>query len=153
ASCGGGGSTPAALAPVGAVNGDLGNPPEVASIGGVATVQLTAAVNPATGGPGIQYAGAFVAPTIRVSPGDTIDVTYTDHFPASMADQFNTTNLPSHGFPPSPTPPADDAIDMVAMPGQTLHYVVPVPKTQPPGLYWYHSHAHGESNWQLYNGM
>ena len=132
---------------------DLANPPEIVSANGVARVAFQAVINPATGGPGIQYAGAFVPPTIRVNPGDTIAITYTNALPPTSAEPLNATNLHFHGLSTSPNPPADDAIDILAMPGQTLHYVVPVPKTEPPGLYWYHSHSHGEANWQLYNGM
>jgi FtsP/CotA-like multicopper oxidase with cupredoxin domain len=89
----------------------------------------------------------------RARPGDTIDITYTDALPATSVEPLNATNLHFHGLATSPNPPADDPIDIFAMPGQTLHYVVPVPKTEPPGLYWYHSHAHGESDWQVLNGM
>ena len=149
--CSGGGGSSSASRPVDTL--DLSNPPEVASANGVAHVALSATINPATGGPQIQYAGAFVPPTIRVNPGDTIDITYTNSLPVTSAEPLNATNLHFHGLSTSPNPPADDAIDILAMPGQTLHYVVPVPKTQPPGLYWYHSHSHGEANWQLYNGM
>ncbi len=132
---------------------DLPNPPEIVSTNGVARVVLQAVINPATGGPAVQYDGALVPPTIRVSPGDTIAVTYTNSLPPMSQEPLNATNLHFHGLATSPNPPADDAIDILAMPGQTLHYVVPVTKTQPPGLYWYHMHAHGEANWQLYNGM
>lgn len=132
---------------------DLANPPEIVSVDGVAHVALQAVINPATGGPALQYAGALVPPTIRLSPGDTIDLTYTDNLPSTSAEPLNAANLHFHGLSTSPNPPADDAIDILAMPGQTLHYFVPIPKTQPPGLYWYHSHSHGEANWQLYNGM
>jgi suppressor of ftsI len=132
---------------------DLANPPEIVSTNGVARVVMQAVINPATGGPAIEYAGSFVPPTIRVSPGDTIAITYTNSLPPTSAEPLNATNLHFHGLATSPNPPADDAIDILAMPGQILHYAVPVPKTQPPGLYWYHSHAHGEANWQLYNGM
>lgn len=132
---------------------DLANPPEIVSSSGIARVALQAVINPATGAPGLQYAGAFVPPTIRVNPGDTIDITYTDSLPLTSSEPLNATNIHFHGLSTSPNPPADDAIDILAMPGQTLHYVVPVPKTEPPGLYWYHSHSHGEANWQLYNGM
>jgi suppressor of ftsI len=131
---------------------DLANPPEVASVGGVLDVTLKAAINPATGGPGIEYDGAFVPPTLRVNPGDTIDITYINDLPASRRGPENDASLHFHGLSTSPNPPADDSIDMLALPGQTLHYSVPVPATQPPGLYWYHSHSM-ESNWQLYNGM
>lgn len=133
--------------------GDLANPPEVDSSGGALNVTLTAAIDPQTGGPGIEYNGAFVPPTLRVNPGDTINVTYIDNLPPSNAEPYNDASLHFHGLSTSPNPPADDSIGMLAMPGQTLHYVVPVPSTQPPGLYWYHSHSMGESNWQLYNGM
>ncbi|HUA09163.1 MAG TPA: multicopper oxidase family protein [Candidatus Acidoferrales bacterium] len=147
---GSGGSWPAPPAPS---TSDLANPPEVDSVNGTLNVTFTAAVNPATGGPGIEYNGAFVPPTLRVNPGDTIDITYTNDLPASNALPYNDASLHFHGFSTSPNPPADDSIGMLAMPGQTLHYSVPVPLTQPPGLYWYHSHSMGESNWQLYNGM
>jgi suppressor of ftsI len=129
------------------------NPPEVASANGVAKLTLTAVINPTTGGPAIQWNGSLVPPTIRVWPGDTIEITYVNNLPTSSVAPFNGASLHYHGLSTSPNPPADDSIDMLAMPGQTLNYVVPVPKTQPPGLYWYHSHAMGESNWQLYNGM
>jgi FtsP/CotA-like multicopper oxidase with cupredoxin domain len=132
---------------------DLSNPPEIVSFNGIARVALQAVTNPATGAPALEYAGAFVPPTIRVSPGDSIDITYTDSLPPTNTEPLNATNLHFHGLSTSPNPPADDAIDILAMPGQTLHYVVPVPKTEPPGLYWYHSHSHGEANWQLYTGM
>jgi FtsP/CotA-like multicopper oxidase with cupredoxin domain len=41
----------------------------------------------------------------------------------------------------------------MAMPGQSLHYVVNIPLDQPPGLYWYHTHPHGESYQQDLDGM
>jgi FtsP/CotA-like multicopper oxidase with cupredoxin domain len=144
-------STTVATAPANAL--DLPNPPEIVSANGVARVVLTAAINPATGGPGILYAGAFLPPTIRVSPGDTIDISYTNTLPPATQEPLNATNLHFHGLATSPNPPADDAIDILSMPGQTLHYIVPITKRQPPGLYWYHAHAHHEANWQLYNGM
>jgi FtsP/CotA-like multicopper oxidase with cupredoxin domain len=42
---------------------------------------------------------------------------------------------------------------MMAMPGQSLHYTVQIPKDHPPGLYWYHTHPHGESYRQALDGM
>src|SRR5947208_8553488 len=42
---------------------------------------------------------------------------------------------------------------MMASPGETLHYSVQVPPQQPPGLYWYHTHSHGESYIQDLDGM
>jgi suppressor of ftsI len=42
---------------------------------------------------------------------------------------------------------------MMAMPGESLEYTVDIPRNQPPGLYWYHPHPHGESNKQVLDGM
>jgi FtsP/CotA-like multicopper oxidase with cupredoxin domain len=42
---------------------------------------------------------------------------------------------------------------MMAMPGQTLRYTVQIPKGHAPGLYWYHTHPHGESYRQALDGM
>ena len=135
------------------LSADLANPPEIKSVAGVANVSFSAAIDPATGGPGIDYAGAFVPPTVRVAPGDTIRYTYANDLPASSAEPLNMTSLHFHGLSISPNAPADDSIGLMAMPGQTLHYVIHVPASQPPGLYWYHSHSHGEADWQLTNGM
>jgi suppressor of ftsI len=41
----------------------------------------------------------------------------------------------------------------MAMPGQSLHYTVNIPLDQAPGLYWYHTHPHGESYQQDLDGM
>jgi FtsP/CotA-like multicopper oxidase with cupredoxin domain len=132
---------------------DLQNPPEIHSSGGVASVTLTALINPTTGGPAVYYDGALGLPTIRVSPGDTINVTYTDSLPTSTTQPYNATSLHFHGLSVSPNAPGDDSIDILAMPGQTLHYQINIPASQPPGTFWYHPHPHGEANWQTYNGM
>jgi FtsP/CotA-like multicopper oxidase with cupredoxin domain len=63
------------------------------------------------------------------------------------------TNLHFHGLHVSPNAPQDDVLDMMAAPGETLHYSVQVPPQQPPGLYWYHTHSHGESYIQDLDGM
>ena len=146
-------SAPAVGPTTAPVANDLANPPEIASVGGVANVSLSAAINPTTGGPGIAYAGAFVPPTIRVSPGDTIRVAYANELPAANGEPLNMATLHFHGFSVSPNPPSDDSIDLMAMPGQSVHYVIHIEPSQPPGLYWYHSHSHGEADWQLSNGM
>jgi suppressor of ftsI len=145
--------TPPAAGPGPPATSDLPNPPEVVSDRGVARLTLSAVIDPASGGPAIEWNGALVAPTIRVAAGDTIDVTYVNRLPSSSHAPFNMANLHFHGLTTSPNPPADDSISLNAMPGQTLHYRIPIQKTQPPGLFWYHSHAHGESNWQVFNGM
>jgi FtsP/CotA-like multicopper oxidase with cupredoxin domain len=66
---------------------------------------------------------------------------------------MDMTNLHFHGLEISPQAPQDNVIDMVAMPGETLHYVVQIPADHPPGLFWYHTHPHGESHRQALDGM
>ena len=63
------------------------------------------------------------------------------------------TNLHFHGLHVSPNAPQDDVLDMIASPGEILHYSVQVPPQQSPGLYWYHTHSHGESYVQDLDGM
>ena len=66
---------------------------------------------------------------------------------------MNMTNLHFHGLHVSPRAPGDDVLTMMAMPGESLHYTVDIPADQPPGLYWYHTHPHGESYQQDLDGM
>jgi len=63
------------------------------------------------------------------------------------------TNLHFHGLHVSPRNPQDDVLTMMAMPGQALDYKVEVPSYAAPGLYWYHTHPHGESARQDLDGM
>jgi len=66
---------------------------------------------------------------------------------------MDMTNLHFHGLTVSPDSPQDDVLDMMAMPGKSLSYTVQIPKDHPPGLYWYHTHPHGESYRQVLDGM
>lgn len=116
------------------------------------SLSLAVALDPSNGFPTFVYNGTYdVTPTIRANPGDTIEVFLNDELPSGkgMADDVN---LHFHGLETSPMAPADDVLTMIAQPNQTLHYVVPVPGNQPPGLYWYHAHVHGETNYQVGEG-
>jgi FtsP/CotA-like multicopper oxidase with cupredoxin domain len=66
---------------------------------------------------------------------------------------MHMTNLHFHGFTVSPLRPQDDVLDMIAMPGEALDYAVTIPRDHLPGLYWYHTHPHGESHQQVLDGM
>ncbi|MGA8534803.1 MAG: multicopper oxidase family protein [Candidatus Tumulicola sp.] len=128
---------------------ELTEPPEVRAVHGVATVSLVAQINVATELPAFDFKGQIsTAPTIRVRPGDTIVLDVTNELPAGHGMQGDL-NLHFHGLGVSPEPPADDVLTMLAMPGGSLHYVVPIPKVQEPGLYWYHPHVHGQVNFQV----
>ena len=99
------------------------------------------------------------APTLRVSPGDQLKITYVNDLPAKPPEKclagpcMDMTNLHFHGLTVSPDAPQDDVLTMLAMPGKALHYTVQIPKDHPPGLYWYHTHPHGESYRQALDGM
>jgi len=100
-----------------------------------------------------------VAPEIHVSPGDVLKITYINDLPAKSSETcavnpcMNMTNLHFHGLTVSPNAPQDDVLGMLAMPGEVLHYTVKIPRDHPPGLFWYHTHPHGESNRQVLDGM
>jgi suppressor of ftsI len=117
------------------------------------------AVTDSTGRAAFSFEGKQDPPVIRASPGDSIRLTYrnemspTIHGKCATGPCMNMTNLHFHGLHVSPNAPQDDVLSMVAMPGETLDYKVEIPLNQPPGLYWYHTHPHGESNKQVLDGM
>ncbi|MBV8490942.1 MAG: multicopper oxidase family protein, partial [Candidatus Eremiobacteraeota bacterium] len=90
-------------------------------------------------------------PTIRVDPGDTIVLDLYDGLPP-MPHMAGDLNMHFHGLDVSPLRPSDDVLTMLAMPGQGLEYRVNIPNDQPPGLYWYHPHVHGQTNYQVGQG-
>jgi suppressor of ftsI len=125
----------------------------------VSPFELRAINDPATGKGAFVFEGHEVPPVIRAVPGGTIQLEYINqmftHSREVCVDGpcMNMTNLHFHGLHVSPDAPGDDVLTMMAMPGQSLHYTVDVPEDQPPGLYWYHTHPHGESYQQDLDGM
>src|SRR5882724_9594017 len=147
------------LARVGEKNGSvLPDPPEVRGRNHVVALTLRAATN-AEGHDAFFFNGNASAPVIRVWPGDTLKIEYINELPkianepCAIEPCHNMTNLHFHGLEVSPHRPQDDVLDMMAMPGQSLSYAVQIPKDHPPGLYWYHTHPHGESHRQVLDGM
>jgi FtsP/CotA-like multicopper oxidase with cupredoxin domain len=133
-------------------HGMLATIPEVRAAGGVARLSLDVAAEGEAGRPHFVYQGRDVAPAIRVRPGDTIDITLHNRLRFAR-DTANAVNLHFHGLDVAPAKPGDDVLMTLARPGASLHYVVHVLKSQQPGLYWYHPHAHGETYWQITSGM
>ena len=132
----------------------LSNPPEARS-----PVVLSAINDPSTGKAAFLFKGREDPPVIRAKPGEDIRLTYLNAMSTESHEQcinspcMNMTNLHFHGLHVSPDAPQDDVLTMMAMPGQSLQYVVKIPLDQPPGLYWYHTHPHGESYQQDLDGM
>lgn len=117
------------------------------------------AIRDTSGKHSFEFDGKPVAPVIRVEPGDILKITYINDLPAKSDEEcaigpcMNMSNLHFHGLQVSPKQGQDDAISMLAMPGERLQYAVQIPKDHPPGLYWYHPHPHEESQRQVLDGM
>ena len=132
----------------------LSNPPETRS-----PIVLTAINDSSTGKAAFSFQGREDPPVIRARPGEDLFLTYVDAMSTDSHEMCidgpckNMTNLHFHGLHVSPDSPQDDIITMMAMPGQSLHYDVKIPLDQPPGLYWYHTHPHGESYQQSLDGL
>ncbi len=135
----------------------LSEPPQVRAHNHVVSLTLQA-VNE-NGRDAFAFNGARVAPVIRASPGDVLKITYINDLPAKSSETcavnpcMDMTNLHFHGLTVSPNSPQDDVLGMMAKPGQVLHYSVQIPRDHPPGLFWYHTHPHGESHRQVLDGM
>ena len=135
----------------------LPDPPQVSGKSHVVSLTLHA-VNE-NGRDSFAFNGETVAPVIRASPGDVLNITYVNDLPAKSPETcavnpcMDMTNLHFHGFTVSPDAPQDDVLTMLATPGQVLHYSVKIPRDHSPGLFWYHTHPHGESHRQVLDGM
>jgi FtsP/CotA-like multicopper oxidase with cupredoxin domain len=132
-------------------------PPQVGAKNHVVSLTLDA-VNE-NGRDAFAFHGRTMAPVIRASPGDVLKITYINKLPSKSPEScaiepcMDMTNLHFHGLSVSPDAPQDDVLTMLAKPGQALHYSVRIPRDHPPGLFWYHTHPHGESHRQVSDGM
>ncbi len=138
--------------------GRISNPPELHAKDHTLLLTLHAAIA-SDGKNSFYFDGQPNAPTLRLSPGDQLKITYVNDLPTKAKEScaitpcMDMTNLHFHGLTVSPDSPQDDVLDMMAMPGQSLRYTVQIPRDHPPGLYWYHTHPHGESYRQVLDGM
>ena len=102
--------------------------------------------------------GDFVAPTIRVAPGQELNIAIDNELEPCTDKQradhacFNDTNLHTHGLWISPTGHSDNVLVTVA-PGSSFQYHYEIPADHPAGTYWYHPHSHGSGFVQLASGM
>jgi FtsP/CotA-like multicopper oxidase with cupredoxin domain len=139
-------------------SGVRSNPPELRAKDHTLSLTLHAAAR-SDGTDSFYFNGQPNAPTLRLSPGDQLKITYVNELPTHPLEScaitpcMDMTNLHFHGLRVSPDAPQDDVLSMMATPGQSLHYTVQIPKDHSPGLYWYHTHPHGESHRQVLDGM
>jgi len=113
------------------------------------------------------------APTLRVNPGDVLNLNLVDGITNNDAGTMkmnmaaasgppcgdggtptiNSTNVHFHGMNVPPVCHQDDVLTTLIQPGSPgFQYGVQVPAFQPPGLYWYHPHVHGFTEFQVNGG-
>ena len=81
---------------------------------------------------GESYDGDYVGPTMRLFPGEHVDLTLVNKLPTA-------TDLHFHGLHVSPSVSADNPYLSVP-PGRTFTYHLYIPPDQPQGTFWYHDH-------------
>ncbi len=114
-------------------------------------------------GLGVDPNAPFVAPTIEVTPGETVRISLHNklpadadcmngHLPVNTPHCFNGTNLHSHGLWVSPTGNSDNVL-LSINPGVSFQYEYNIPADHPSGTFWYHTHRHGSTALQVSSGM
>lgn len=102
--------------------------------------------------------GDFVAPTIRVAPGQQLNIAIDNKLERCSEKQraddicFNDTNLHTHGLWVSPSGHSDNVLVSIA-PGSQFQYRYDIPVEHPAGTFWYHPHHHGDGFVQVGSGM
>lgn len=109
------------------------------------------------------------SPALHVLPGDMLRLRLTNRASGAPVEDnmmmpqdkrqcgpgqmtFQSVNLHFHGTNTSPQCHQDESIHTFINPGQTFTYSLQIPKDEPPGLYWYHTHVHGINMRQLLGG-
>jgi FtsP/CotA-like multicopper oxidase with cupredoxin domain len=118
--------------------------------------------------------GAAEAPTLRLNPGDRLMLHVTDGVTdagkqsmsamdmsapsgATCGDggtaTISSTNVHFHGLNVPPICHQDDVLTTLIQPGTPgFQFNLQIPTTEPPGLYWYHPHVHGFTEFQVNGG-
>jgi FtsP/CotA-like multicopper oxidase with cupredoxin domain len=124
-------------------------PPKIQSKNGRLDVELTAKIQEIeVGGETVMtrvYNDLLTPPTLRLWPGDTIFLRLDNQIDED-------TNLHYHGMNVSPLVPSDNVFLTIES-GQTFDYEVRVPEGHPEGLFYYHPHRHGLTEFQIGSGM
>ncbi len=106
--------------------------------------------------------GGQQSPTFYVKPGDSLDINLRNMLPpparpmdgmvvdakkvcGSATMNTASVNMHFHGTNTTPTCHSDEVIHTLVNSGETFQYHVHFPASEPPGLYWYHPHVHGQS--------
>lgn len=102
--------------------------------------------------------GDFVAPTLRIAPGETLTIDLHNRLEPCSSEQraahrcFNETNLHTHGLWVSPSGNSDNVLISIP-PGEKFRYQYRISADHPAGTFWYHPHRHGSGFVQVGSGM
>lgn len=120
------------------------------------------------------------APTLRLNPGDRLILNLTDSISAPFGVKKemshlkmhmshgagrpsdpceggemlpSSTNLHFHGLNVPPICHQDEVVKTLIQSGDpAFQYSIQIPANEPPGLYWYHPHPHGNTTTQVNGG-
>jgi FtsP/CotA-like multicopper oxidase with cupredoxin domain len=128
---------------------DTGGLPELRSHDGVLAATLTASplavhIDGATFA-GAAFNGVYGGPVLRARPGDLVELHLINRMPDAI-------NLHFHGLRVSPLGHGDN-MRVLVPPGQSYDYRFRIPADHPPGLYYYHDHAHGAAEAHVMAGL
>jgi FtsP/CotA-like multicopper oxidase with cupredoxin domain len=119
--------------------------------------------------------GDVEAPTFRLKQGDHLLLKVKDNIEADdsggmgpLGDMsvptgkvcgdsgqmtISSTNVHFHGLNVSPKCHSDNVLTTLIQPGKpAFPFDIHIPKNEPPGLYWYHPHIHGFTEFQVNGG-
>ncbi|MDA0867160.1 MAG: multicopper oxidase family protein, partial [Cyanobacteria bacterium] len=111
---------------------DLEAIPQSVPLGGQSTNLLT-------------YNGLVPGPRLEASPGDTVQIHFTNRL-------NQPTNLHYHGLHIPPTGTGDNVF-LAIPPGESHTYEFQIPIDHSAGTFWYHPHYHGLTAEQLFGGL
>mmetsp|Transcript_51951 Transcript_51951/g.125252 ORF Transcript_51951/g.125252 Transcript_51951/m.125252 type:complete len:544 (+) Transcript_51951:357-1988(+) len=105
------------------------------------------------------YNGTIPGPTLRVKPGDTLNIRFLNllqdqgvpyrHNTISAPDE---SNLHFHGLYVSGELPSDDTTVVVKANGDSFEYTTTIPSVHHPGTHWIHPHRHASTTLQVGGG-
>ena len=118
--------------------------------------------------------GEVEAPTLRLNRGDQLVLKVKDEIESDDSSEMSpmgsmsssgptcgdtgtptlsSTNVHFHGLNVPPICHQDDVLTTLIQPGKpAFQFNMQIPKDEPPGLYWYHPHIHGFTEFQVNGG-
>jgi len=116
--------------------------------------------------------GDVESPTLRLNQGDHLVLDVKDRIESADdsagmgmdmsglpvcgdtgTPTLSSTNMHFHGLNVPPICHQDDVLTTLLQPGKpAFEFNMQIPKNEPPGLYWYHPHVHGFTEFQVNGG-